>query len=868
MRFYNWKSIILTAAMANAMALFSSVQTSAQSLLPNESEAARVPGSYPPLRLVRHDGAPAAPSASAAFLPAAVKPIANTAEADLPGQANPDVSFYPYEELFLFGGYQAPQNASSPFYSPTAAILDLAPHSPWERRNNGSSRLFAQKNVKSDPDSQELKLEGFSGYFGNFYTCAHNNAFTAGPENEDSAGEQNVSPEDVSKADSSAALYPEGSGMPVHLTADKISADEESIIAEGSASIDMMGARLLCERLILDRTTGKITASDNCVIYWHNNFAAADWLTYDPNSRIAVMHNVAGQGSDFSASESKIDGDLFFWAETLQWTDEKMVLSNAAFTTCDKTADNLDYKFTADHAEIYPQDRLIASNTAVYLHKTHLYTLPTLSVPLDNKRRGSSNIIPQIGRNTTDGWFMRNSFDYVFDNLNYGTLYLDYYSKTGIGGGLQQYYTLGGDKGHGDFYYYRLSGSARKNSDDLNSNIYYDFDDENKIYWEFSSNRSSVSGGDNESKINSHFNFTHKDEKNDLRLSHNYNTKGEYNRNTTWRMYYDLQLTPELSTTWKAELSTIATRARTAQRFYYYGSLRHTSELFDTELMMENTTGDANYTLNRNPEFRLRTQPVFIGDVPFTASAAFGHVTESPSMFSTDRYDVQLQIPDQTFEYGSGRILAGAGFRQLFYGSGESMYSLAARLGWMQELGECGTIRLDYNWFSPQGETPIQYDFMNAYENLTGGIEFFQDDVFNLAVTSGYSFKSNRFQNVTPRLQLRPGKDWLLGAGCSYDPNTATWRNIDTHLKFQISDELSVCHWSIYDLVNSRFTYQDYQLDYETHDWISSLVYRSVQNEFYFQFSLKAFPQPAVDIGPNSAHNIVPKNRRNAFVHY
>ena len=92
------------------------------------------------------------------------------------------------------------------------------------------------------------------------------------------------------------------------------------------------------------------------------------------------------------------------------------------------------------------------------------------------------------------------------------------------------------------------------------------------------------------------------------------------------------------------------------------------------------------------------------------------------------------------------------------------------------------------------------------------------------------------------------------------------WRNLDTNLRFHLTPELAVSHWSVYDLVNNRFTYQDYQLDYEAHDWITSLVYRSVQNELYFQFSLKAFPKPPVTIGPNQANEIVPKNRRNAFV--
>ena len=46
---------------------------------------------------------------------------------------------------------------------------------------------------------------------------------------------------------------------------------------------------------------------------------------------------------------------------------------------------------------------------------------------------------------------------------------------------------------------------------------------------------------------------------------------------------------------------------------------------------------------------------------------------------------------------------------------------------------------------------PVGNDFMNAYENLTGGIEFFHDDIFNIAVTSGYSFKSSRFQKGAAR---------------------------------------------------------------------------------------------------------------------
>jgi hypothetical protein len=89
---------------------------------------------------------------------------------------------------------------------------------------------------------------------------------------------------------------------------------------------------------------------------------------------------------------------------------------------------------------------------------------------------------------------------------------------------------------------------------------------------------------------------------------------------------------------------------------------------------------------------------------------------------------------------------------------------------------------------------------------------------------------------------------------------------VDAGIKMQITPGLSLSHWSVYDLVNSRLTYQDYQLNLEDHDSITSLVYRGVQNEFFLQFSLKAFPLQPVSIGPNTHDPILPQYMPNAFV--
>ena len=652
---------------------------------------------------------------------------------------------------------------------------------------------------------------------------------------------------------------------PVHLVADRINSTPETVTAEGQVAVDVEGARLLCQRLEMDRATGRIRASGECVFYWKDNFVAADSLVYDPGTKTAEMSAATGQGRDFNLNGGPVSGDIFFWAEQVKWQPEKVELVDATFTTCDFPPDDLHYDFHSEKVEIWPNSRLLASDTSFTLHGNRLYTLPTLNLSLDPKdRRKRQNLLPQVGSNSVDGLFVRNSVDYAFDEKNYGTVLLDYYSKTGLGRGLQHFYSLG-DRGEGNLYLYQQKGNSVRDRYEVRSNMYYRPDDYTQVAWNFNANRSEVPGFTTPENLSSYVSLTRYAPGSALQFSQNYNRSG-FDTNTTWRMYYNLELTPELSTLWTADLATASTRFTGTQRFHYMGGLRHVGELFDSELILENTSGQKTFFMNRNPELSLRSRPLYLGPVPLLASASFGNMQESPSLFQTQRYDLKLQVPDQSVDYGSGRLMLGGGLRQLFYGTGESQYVLATRAGWLQHLGDLGTLRLDYNWQLPEGFTPFQHDFVYPYENLTGGLELAEADRFSVSVLGGYDLRSKVFHYVTPRVDFQPGPNWRLSAATSFDPNSSVWRNVDAGVKMQLSPGLSVSHWSVYDLVNSRMTYQDYQINFEEHDWITSLVYRGVQNEFFLQFSLKSFPLQPVSIGPNLQDPILPQNLPNAFV--
>jgi len=190
---------------------------------------------------------------------------------------------------------------------------------------------------------------------------------------------------------------------------------------------------------------------------------------------------------------------------------------------------------------------------------------------------------------------------------------------------------------------------------------------------------------------------------------------------------------------------------------------------------------------------------------------------------------------------------------------------LGTRLGWTQDFSDHALVRLDYNWQDAQGFTPFQHDVKYGYQVLTGGLELYNSDRFRLSATGAYDLNFSQPYDIITRLDVNPLPGWELTASANLDPNTGNWRTVDSGVTAQLTKGVSLTHWSIYDLLNGRMTYQNFSVNYEDHDWIGSVTYRGVQNEIFFQMSLKAFPLRPVKIGPETGLPILPANISNAF---
>ena len=662
------------------------------------------------------------------------------------------------------------------------------------------------------------------------------------------------------QSSSSGQVKPEA----VFIQAEQVLRKNGLTIATGNVTVELDGMRLDCQRLIYDPASGLVTAERECLFSWGDNFAASDTLILDVNAKPAELTYAAGKSEGLSAGSKSFEGSLYFWADKMYYTEESVKLDRAVLTTCDVEANDLHYKINSEEVTLYPDDKVIAKNTSFTIQGTQLYTVPTVVIPLDEQEQQRQSYFPSVGYNSLDGAFLRNAFNYSFDRGNYGSAHVDVYQRSGIGYGVEHFFDLG-ELGGGNIYYYTQNGQqAQRNRFELRANGNFKIDKYTRLGVSYNANQFELPGQVSPLNVSSAINVSRYAPGSALQLGANFAKSGE-NDNRSYRFYYDLELSDRWSLLTRADLSHSSNAITQTNRYHYLGSLRHRGDFFEGDLSYERSGGQQTYFLNREPELSLRSYPFKIGFLPLTVGTSFGILEDSPSLFRTERYRFDLRVPEQTIETGVGNFHAGGGIRQQLYGSGQQQYVLGTRLGWTHDMADHMLFRFDYNWQDSHGFTPFQHDVAYGYQVLSGGVEVYNDDIFRISATGAYDLNYSASYDVITRLDVNPIPGWELTAAATLDPNTGNWRTVDSGVTAQLTDGISLTHWSLYDLNNGRMTYQNFSVNYEDHDWVGSVTYRGVQNEIFFQMSLKAFPLRPIKVGPDPSLPILPANLSNAF---
>ncbi len=209
------------------------------------------------------------------------------------------------------------------------------------------------------------------------------------------------------------------------------------LIGRGDVSFSYKNLRLYADYAEIDIKNKDIFAKGNVKIFVFDKKGKAEEIkgkaAYYNWSREYFF--IDDMEVDISGGELK--GVIHVKGETLEYKkfkekDEAKIICGK-LTTCkgDKPA----YYFEAKRIMYIPDKRIYAWNVAWYEGKTKIITFPYFIIFLD--RPYQLPYIPKLGYSKTDGWFIKNTFNYFVDPYSWGTIYLDWYSKKGVGYGIK-----------------------------------------------------------------------------------------------------------------------------------------------------------------------------------------------------------------------------------------------------------------------------------------------------------------------------------------------------------------------------------------------------------------------------------------------
>ena len=658
------------------------------------------------------------------------------------------------------------------------------------------------------------------------------------------------------------------------LRGDQVVYERNRTIARGHAVAITETAHIEADEIEIDQEQNLLHARRNVVVRMMGDEVNAAAATYDLKSGVADLQDAYGVARNLNVYHASIEDSLFFTAPRVRWDGNVLRLIKATMTTCDLPRGQEHFKITGNVINVYPQQRLEIRKARLYLGGRQVVGRELVVLSLRERRRYS--FIPALGYNRQDGAYIRENFPFLFDRANYGRVIAEVYQKGGFGNGLEYNYTLG-SRGYGNLFYYNVAfPTPNRGRYELRDLTTLRLSPTMTMILQYQGNRYASSNPQVASPTSSLMGVY----LSDSGLRHTLSLFMQLYSSTSFSGTTQTIQGQSVGTVYNAYLSdwlrnTLEVTYQQSSNDIYHSYFVHAldrlsyrSALFDTDLTLEKTsaTGSPVFLLNRLPEVQVRSRLFNVGSVPLRLSLALGQYQEEPSGTRVGRADLKFAIPDSYLPLGEGgSLLYGAGIRQLIYDNGDKQYAGAVRADWVQDWSRSFRTHLDYRMQRGAGFSPLQADFFGQYNSLSGGIEFHDRDRFYLGLETGRDFLYNVNYDLRARLSVKPIKDLRIDLGTNYNIDRGQPMQLDSRVKLPLSPTLSVQYYGLYDFVNNRIAYTDFMIQNESHDFLTSLIYRGVQKEFFLQVNLKAFPFQLPSVGPTAIQPVLPRITNRGF---
>lgn len=656
-------------------------------------------------------------------------------------------------------------------------------------------------------------------------------------------------------------------GSKARITADQLDYRDGKATATGNAIIVFRGMTIKADQIIYDEKNNKLEVIGHVDISQKNSRLIAEHGIYDMETGISEIFNGYGYTDEVEKGDQKINGKVYFWGEHIVREEDKTTLTNAIVTTCDEPEPNYHYHIRCKEAEIYPGKKLIAHHSKLKVKNRTLLNYKRLVLSLNKKNQ---SLIPTIGRNEDDGWYIKKDFDFnLFNNPAIGTLEL--YEKTGIAYGLQYPYQLNNGKIFGLLEYYNLSPNKTAiitedltneqkkrevGKKEFRNQVRYEIG--NGFYTGLNTGFYDYRYPDEKSSNwnNYYFYFGRDTKKEKYRFSQ---TLTDYNTYSYQTRSFDYGR--DLGNGWKAKVGVYNSGRNSSDAIWrYYADLNYSNYFVDATLSYLTSTNKNIYHLNKEPELNFMSKNMYLGSIPIKAGMTLGSYTEEPTNIKMTREKFYIGVAPTEFDFGQyGNLQVAGGYYQILCEDGSQKYALSGMSNYTYNLNDHINLKAGYFFQTPKGYSPFVEDYINSYSLITAGAEIYNDDKWKFTIAGGYDYLYNSKTSIISTLALHPNDNLDLKIGTHYNIEEHNFPNFTTEVKLDLGNGLSVENWTLYDTVNSKLTYFNVGLSKETHDFVTKLLYRHQQKDLWFEFYLKAFPENPTYITPNPAEVISPR---------
>lgn len=230
------------------------------------------------------------------------------------------------------------------------------------------------------------------------------------------------------------ALYAEDS---VLLKADTIHYEESNrtLTASSNVSISYKDLSIQAPYLIMDVDKQTVWGTGNISIERNKDTIKSSSFFFDIEEDRAKVSDV-----DLAIKpKDVVTGNLYIKVKELDDTSKVKKGVSGFATTCDY--DHPHYAIYAEKMDYYPDNSVWGYNVWI---DCPIYFIPFgIWTPVYHYALGKRNpilLMPKIGQNKVEGWFVRTTWDYFITKDHYGLAYLDWMELKGVGIGFKHTY--------------------------------------------------------------------------------------------------------------------------------------------------------------------------------------------------------------------------------------------------------------------------------------------------------------------------------------------------------------------------------------------------------------------------------------------